>query len=110
MCHHPNRCRAWISLDSVGISAQGCLRRPAWLQSIPLPILQSLLNPSIYIDSPLYSLTCIKTVAHGSFGYIDVASYRTGTNEEEVYVKRPILPGRSLLQEACIQNCVRLDF
>lgn len=106
MCHYPNRCRAWISLDSVGISAQGCLRRPAWLQSIPLPILQSLLNPSIYIDSPLSSLTCIKTVAHGSFGYIDVASYRMGTNEEEVYVKRPILPGRSLLQEACIQKLV----
>jgi len=51
-------------------------------------------------------ITCIKNVSHGSFGYIDLALYQTSTVSMEVYVKRPILAGKSLLQEACIQKVV----
>jgi serine/threonine protein kinase len=51
-------------------------------------------------------LVCLKTVSHGSFGYIDLAQDQTVAGTKEVYVKRPILPGKSLLYEACVQQCI----
>lgn len=69
---------------------------------------QSLCYSAVYVDLPGRRLTRLQTVSQGAFGYIDLASYET--NEEgkrEVYVKRPILAGRSLLMEACVQMKVR---
>jgi serine/threonine protein kinase len=106
MCVHNIRCGAWISLDSIGISAEGCLRNSAWLQTLSLPSSHSTSNPMIYVDVPQRRITCLKTVSHGSFGYIDVAQEQTIEGVKEVYVKRPILPGKSLLYEACIQKWV----
>jgi serine/threonine protein kinase len=60
----------------------------------------------LYIDQPNETLTCIKTVSHGAFGYIDWGMHRKGQDEKNVYIKRPILPGKSLLYEACIQHLV----
>lgn len=71
-----------------------------------VPCHHSLLHPDVYIDLPTLKLTCMKTVSCGKFGYIDLAWYETKTERKEVYVKRPILAGKSLLQEACIQRCV----
>jgi len=76
------------------------------LRSIRIPCHQSIINPSIYIDRPEESLTCLHTVSHGAFGYIDWGTYRKGQEEKHVYIKRPILPGKSLLYEACIQHLV----
>ena len=106
MCNKDKKCRAWISLDSLGISAQGCLRDASWLHGITIPCNQSILNQHLYIDLPTKKLTCIKNVAHGKFGCIDLAQYDTQTKHSEVYVKRPILPGKTLLYEACIQKLV----
>jgi len=47
-------------------------------------------------------------LSHGSFGYIDVARYETEKGSKEVYVKRPMIPGKSLLLEACVQQWVHL--
>jgi serine/threonine protein kinase len=60
----------------------------------------------VYVDTPAVKIICIKNVSHGTFGYIDLALYQTPTVSMEVYVKRPILAGKSLLQEACIQKLV----
>jgi len=60
----------------------------------------------MYIDLPMKKLTCVKNIAHGKFGYIDLAQYDINGIDKEVYVKRPIISGKSLLYEACIQKLV----
>jgi len=106
MCNENCVCDAWISLESAGVSAQGCLRLSDWLCHISLPSTQSILNQLVYVDTPTVKITCIKNVSHGTFGYIDLALLKTPTTTMEVYIKRPILAGKSLLQEACIQKLV----
>ena len=108
MCQLHKKCIAWVSLESMGIPSSGCLRSSSWLRSIVVPSHPSIFQPSIYIDQPSCHLTCIKTLSHGSFGYIDVARYETAKGVKEVYVKRPIRPGKSLLQEACVQQWIHL--
>jgi serine/threonine protein kinase len=106
MCLKDKKCGAWISLDSVGINAHGCLRDSDWLSSITVPNNQSIFNQGVYIDLPSEKLSCIRNVAHGKFGYIDLAKYDTKSKSQEVYVKRPIISGKSLIYEACIQKLV----
>lgn len=108
MCQLHKKCIAWVSLESMGIPSSGCLRSSSWLRSIVVPSHPSIFQPSIYIDQPSCHLTCIKTLSHGSFGYIDVARYETEKGAKEVYVKRPIRPGKSLLLEACVQQWTHL--
>jgi serine/threonine protein kinase len=91
----------------MGIPSEGCLKNASWVKSIMVPCHQSLLNPHMYIDMSTTKLTCIKNMAHGSFGFIDLGFYETTEESKEVYVKRPIVPGRSLLYEACMQTIVR---
>jgi serine/threonine protein kinase len=71
-----------------------------------MPCSHSISQPEIYVDLPDVKLTCLGTVSYGKFGYIDLALYETATDRREVYVKRPIMRGKSLLYEACIQQCV----
>ena len=108
MCNKNKKCCAWISLDSIGISPvpKGCLKNTTWLRSLDIPCNQPILNQLYYIKLTTESLKCINNVAHGAFGYIDSALYNTADKSIEVYVKRPIIPGNSLLQEACIQKLV----
>jgi serine/threonine protein kinase len=106
MCVKEKRCRAWISLDSIGIHAQGCLRDSSWIQSITVPCSQPIFNQERYIDLPDKKLTCLTNESHGKFGYIDLALYDINSKRSEVFVKRPILSGKSLLYEACIQKLV----
>jgi serine/threonine protein kinase len=106
MCYNDKKCHAWISLESIGIPVNGCLKNTDWLNSIQIPCSHSLLNQSMYIDNPNETLLCIKNLAHGKFGYIDEALYQTSSYKKNVYVKRPIITGKSLLYEACIQKLV----
>jgi len=106
MCIKEKKCRACISLESMGIPVQGCLKKSDWLNSISISCTQSILNQSVYIDTPSEKLVCVKNVAHGKFGYIDTALYNKSSKNIDVYVKRPIIPGKSLLYEACIQKLV----
>jgi len=108
MCQLHKKCIAWVSLESMGIPSEGCLRSSSWIRSLTVPSHPSILRPSIYIDLPSCTLTCIKTLSHGSFGYIDAAWYETEKGSKEVYVKRPMIPGKSLLLEACVQQWVHL--
>lgn len=108
MCIQHRKCHVWISLYSIGIPLMGCLRDPTWLSEVKkyVPCDQSIFHPLCYIDLPTVKMTCLKTVSHGKFGYIDLALYETKEETKEVYVKRPIVAGKSLLQEACIQMAV----
>ena len=106
MCIGEKKCQVWISLDSIGIPTNGCLKDSNWLSSVVIPCNHSIFNQSVYIDVPNNKLVCMKNVAHGKFGYIDLASYQQNDKHKAVYVKRPILSGKSLLYEACIQKLV----
>jgi serine/threonine protein kinase len=106
MCNKERKCRSWISLEVLGIAGCGCLKDSTWINSLIIPSNQSIFNPSLYIDLPTKKLMFIKNVAHGKFGYIDLAALDTKSLHTDVYVKRPIISGRSLLYEACIQKLV----
>jgi serine/threonine protein kinase len=108
MCVKGKKCSARIHLDSVGILVEGCLRSPSWLGSISVPCSQSIFNQAKYVDTSECKLVYRRNISHGKFGYIDIASYqKTGESKEiDVYVKRPIIAGKSLLYEACIQKLV----
>jgi serine/threonine protein kinase len=103
MCHADKHCSVWISLGILNI--HGCLRDHKWLKSIVIPCFHT--RDDMYIDLPHTKLRCIKNVAQGKFGYIDVAMYETDTEKKEVYVKRPIIISRAALYEALMQHIVR---
>lgn len=100
MCNMHSRCTTWLSLHSIGIDAEGCLKTPSWI-----PPFHSSQVGSYYIYLPHKKLSCIDVIAHGQFGYIDVGVYELYGKKKEVYIKRPILP-QSLTYEACIQKLV----
>jgi serine/threonine protein kinase len=106
MCVENIKCHSWISLKNIGINAKGCLNDSSWLDSVIIPNIQSKVNPEIYIDLPDEKLILIRNVAHGKFGYIDLAQYQTAKENKYVYIKRPIISGKNLLFEACIQQKV----
>ena len=108
MCHKDKKCGAWISLESIGIVYQGCLKDSTWLNSLNIPCTQSILDQMLYIDSHDIVLYCTNNIAHGAFGYIDraLSIYKKQNKIIEVYVKRPIISGKSLLYEAFIQQLV----
>jgi serine/threonine protein kinase len=97
-------CSAWISLHSVGIAAEGCIKDPAFMGTVKSMLVSSQLGKA-YINLPCKRLLCIETIAQGQFGYIDLATYQVYDEKREVYVKRPILH-ENLLMEACIQKLV----
>jgi serine/threonine protein kinase len=99
-----NRCSAWISLSSVGIAAEGCIKDPAFVSSV-YPLISSSQQGKAYMNLPCKRLLYIETIAQGQFGYIDLAQYQVYDEKKEVYVKRPILHD-NLLMEACIQKLV----
>lgn len=106
MCVKDKKCRAWISLSDVGISAEGCLRDSRWLNTIVVPGNQSIFNQTLYIDLPDKKMTWLRTVSHGKFGSIDEVLFETADIKQRLYVKRPLIQGKSLIYEACIQKLV----
>jgi serine/threonine protein kinase len=106
MCNKEKRCRAWISLESIGIHAQGCLHNTSWINSISISSSQNILHQDLYINLPNIRLKLKNVESQGNFGYIDLAVFEKDSHKTEVYVKRPIIQGKSLLYEACIQKLV----
>ena len=116
----------YISLIPLGIQQEGCIRDRKWLKSLSLSIPCHQTSPILYVDQPHVKLTWLRTVSHGSFGYIDVALYEKEEKKEEkkekkeekeeekkkekekkeVYVKRPMIKGKNLTSEACVQLLV----
>jgi serine/threonine protein kinase len=100
------KCNKFISLSSHGVPDEGHIGDTEWLNRIHIPCSNSIINPNMYINTPSKGLHYIKNMAHGSFGYIDIAERTVGNEKRRVFVKRPIIPGKSLLKEACIQKIV----
>jgi serine/threonine protein kinase len=101
------RCPAWISLESAGVTAHGCLRSPSWIHELVLPVYQPHAFSPYYIYEPSSRLTYLRTSYKGTYGHIDLARYETSEEVKEVYVKRPIHQGNSLIHEACVKIVVR---
>jgi serine/threonine protein kinase len=92
-----------ISVADMGIQARtprGCLMDRSWLESFVVPCHHSLFQHWVYINLPHKMLTCIRTVSHGQFGYIDLARYDTQEGTRDVYVKRPIQEEKAVAEEA----------
>jgi serine/threonine protein kinase len=106
MCIENRLCNARVSLIDIGILTQGCVRNPTWLSSISVPCLQSIFNNSLYIDLPDRKMTYLRTVSRGKHGSIDEVLLETPEKKQKLYVKRPIINGKSLVYEACIQKLV----
>jgi serine/threonine protein kinase len=106
MCKNEKRCGVWISLECMGINGSGCLRNKEWVKQIQIPCHHLISQKNIYINLPNKKLIYNGTVARGSFGCIDIANYETKDEIKEVYIKRPIHPGKNLFYEACIQKIV----
>ncbi len=100
------KCNKFISLSPHGVPDEGHIGDVKWLNSIHIPCSNSIINPSMYINTPEKVLRYIKNMAHGTFGYIDIAERVAGAEKKNVFVKRPIIHGKSLLKEACIQKIV----
>jgi serine/threonine protein kinase len=60
-----------------------------------------------YIKDGATRLTYLRTAYKGTYGHIDLARYETAEETTEVYVKRPIHQGNSLIHEACVKMVVR---
>ncbi len=107
MCNKGKKCNLWLSLLQFNINGEGCLLDPSWLKNVNI-LSSHNKNKSgeLYVDSNI-KLRLIKNVAHGTFGYIDLCKLECVNGEiKEVYVKRPIIGGNSLLYEACMQKIV----
>lgn len=100
------KCNKFISLSPHGVPDEGHIGDAEWLNRIRIPCSNSIINPNMYINTTGKLLRYIKNMAHGSFGYIDIAERVCGEEKKRVFVKRPIIPGKSLLREACIQKIV----
>ncbi len=106
MCNKNSKCDCWISLSSLGVNAEGCLKDSKWLFNLNIPCTQSPINPSILVNNGITKLTFIKNVSHGNFGSIDLGVFENNGVKKEVYIKRPIKAEKNLIYEACIQKVV----
>jgi serine/threonine protein kinase len=106
MCKDEARCNYWVSLISVGIPVEGCIRDTTWLRTIRVPCNHSIINDSYYVDNGTTKLQCISNIAHGTFGTIDIGILTMNSITKRVYIKKPIRATKSLLYEACIQKLV----
>ena len=106
MCRKDRKCYSWISLRHIGLDIEGCIRDDRWVYDIKIPCSQSIINSPMYINTNKKTLQCVKTVAHGSFGLIDCGVLIENGIKKDVYIKRPIISGKSLFYEACIQHLV----
>ncbi len=109
MCINEEKCGCWISLYPLGINSEGCVKDSKWLYNVQVHCTQSIMNQSLLYKNGRKKIHFLRNVAHGSFGSIDLGLYESGIKGEdkkEIYIKRPLFVGKSLLYEACIQQLV----
>ena len=99
-------CSTVFDLSGIGLVGQGCIRDPVFLAGIQVPCSQNILNPKEYIHSPEKTLVAIKNLPGSTYSYIELGKRTVGGVSRYVFIKRPLIPGRSLLYEAAIQQIV----
>ena len=100
MCSDCCGCSTWFDLSRVGLSGEGCIRSAAFLSTIRVPCTQNVVTPHHYTKT----LTAIKPLPGATYSRIELGLSSTGN---PLFIKSPLLPGKSLLYEACIQQIVR---
>ncbi len=98
-----------FDLALVGLIGSGCIRDPMFLASIQVPCSQNILNPNEYIHRPDRSLLMLQPLPGSTYSYIELGKRNTRADSTYAFIKRPLLAGRSLLYEACIQQIVKLS-
>jgi len=79
------------------------------MASIEVPCSQNILDEHLYIQEPYKSLLWIQNLPGATFSRIELGLRTTRTSKTTVFVKRPLIPSKSLLFEACIQQQVHLS-
>lgn len=100
-------CNTWFDLTRIGLVGAGCIRDPEFLASIHVPSTQDILNQLLYINGGGKLLQCIRTLPGPKYSRVEMGVRQEGADLRHVFIKRPLLPGKSLLYEACIQQIVR---
>ena len=106
-------CQTLFDLERIGLEGKGCIRIPLFLSSIQIPCKQNIINPSVYIQSPYKILETVANLSGSSFSIVELGlrtvkqPYGGSFHQQRVFIKRPLVPGKSLLYEACIQQIVK---
>ena len=102
-------CNTVFDLSRIGLVGLGCIRDPRFMASIEVPCSQSILDEHRYIQQPYLSLEWIQNLPGATFSRIELGLRVDHGSTTTVFVKRPLIPGKSLLFEACIQQLVHLS-
>lgn len=109
MCGDHNavtRCHCIVDISGFGLEGKGCIMDDEWRASISIP---SSVNPdddSYVVYLPHKKVRIIGKLDDGSYGIIYGAEREKKGRKHLVVIKRPKIPGSSLLKEALIQYVV----
>jgi len=104
-------CKTWYDLRRIGLTGEGCIRDAAFLSGIAstIPCLQNVIIPNVYIQTPHKTLTALQSMPGATFSRIEIGKRVVPhpVPMNYVFIKSPLIPGKSLLYEACIQQIVK---
>ena len=105
-------CDTWFDLTRVGLQGEGCIRNQAFLSSIRVPCTHNPINQHAYIQTATKTLQWVSNLPGSTFSRVELGVRQTSLpgqplKSQTVFIKRPLLPGKSLLHEACIQQIVK---
>jgi len=79
-----------------------------FLSQIVVPCSQHLLDESMYIYSPTKTLQWLQNLPGSTFSRVELGTrILSSASSQYAFIKRPLIQGKSLLYEACIQYIVR---
>lgn len=104
---HSFSCNTIFDLSGIGLSGRGCIRDPVFLAGIQVPCQQNILDPKEYIHTPSKTLIALKPLPGSTYSHIELGKRTSNGASGYVFIKRPLIPGRSLLYEAAIQQIVK---
>lgn len=102
-------CNTVFDLSAVGLQGIGCIRNPVFMRSIKVPCQQNVVNPAEYIHTTEKSLTVLRNLPGSTYSHIELGRRTIKGHSHYAFIKRPIINGRSLLYEACIQQIVKMS-
>lgn len=102
-------CNTVFDLALIGLQGQGCIRDSMFLASIKVPCTQNIISPAEYIHTPEKTLLMLRSLPGSTYSHIELGKRIVKGNSHYAFIKRPLIAGRSLLYEACIQQIVKLS-
>jgi serine/threonine protein kinase len=77
-----------------------------FLAQIAVPCSQNMLNESLYIQTPTKTLQWAQNLPGSTFSRVELGTRCVDSTTQYAFIKRPLISGKSLLYEACIQQLV----